>query len=444
LIWIKKWLIRDVKIMNYRRKANIVLGSVFVIFLMAAWLKHLWPTHQGIHFFFFVSEASLVGGIADWFAVTALFRKPLGWPYHTALIPRNRDKMIEGITGMVQNELLSETLIRKKIESFHVTPWLIRRVDQTGGAHFLARKLSKMLVNTLGKVSVPHAATEIERFIKGKLADAGISKPALKGVRSLLEKREFESWLDERIEEGLELVAQPSVKTKLLKSLGLIQQEQVGNGGMLQRTILGLFQATDGLNLDEAADSLQVELLLHLRELKQANHPLRGRLKEIFTDKLLAYEEDAEILNRIELWKNTLILETNLEAIITPILNQVLSPLQEGELPSGELLSDFLEPIIEKWWFEFKEDAQLQMGIDKLAQDLLIQALQTEHAVIGQVVRETLEGLNDEELNQFIEDKAGEDLQWIRINGSLVGGMVGAILFVLLNYGYAPLLGFLR
>lgn len=431
--------------MNYRRKANMVLGSVFLIFVGAAWLRYIWPAHQGIYFFFFVSEASLVGGIADWFAVTALFRKPLGWPYHTALIPRNRDKMIEGITGMVQNDLLSEALLRNKIEGFQITPWLIRHVEKVGGAHFLSEKLVQILRDTLGKISVPKAASELERRIKGKVIDAGVAKQVIAGARSLLEKAEFDHWLNQRIEEGLELAAQPKVRAKLLQSLGQIQQDQVGNGGgMLQKTLLGIFQVTDGLNLDEAADSLQVELILHLRELQRPNHPLRGRLKEILRDKLLSWEKDPEALNTIELWKNTLVLETNLNAVLLPVLEQVLSPLREGKLPSGQELSDFLEPILVKWWFEFKEDTHLQSNLDKLSQDILLRALQSEHAVIGQVVRETLEGLNDEELNRFIEEKAGNDLQWIRINGSLVGGMVGAVLFILLNYGYTPLLGVLR
>ncbi len=430
--------------MNYRRKANIVLGSVFLIFMVAAWLRHLWPTHQGIHFFFFVSEASLVGGIADWFAVTALFRKPLGWPYHTALIPRNRDKMIEGITGMVQNELLSEALLRNKIEGFHLTPWLIRHVENAGGANFLSEKLSQILKDMLAKTSASEAASVLEHWIKGKVIDAGVAKSVLVGARSLLEKKEFDRWLDERIEEGLELAAQPKVRDMLLQSLGQLQQQQVGNGGMLQKTLLGIFQVTDGLNLDEAADSLQVELILHLRELQYRNHPLRGRLKEIFRERFSNWVQDSETLNAIELWKNTLILETKLDDVLLPVLEQVLAALREGKLPTGQTLVDFLEPIFESWWSEFKGDAQIQSILDKLIQDLLIRALQSEHAVIGQVVHETLEGLNDEGLNRFIEDKAGNDLQWIRINGSLVGGMVGAVLFVLLNYGYTPLLGFLR
>lgn len=430
--------------MNYRRRANAVLGTVFVIFILAAGLKHYGPMHQGISFFYFVSEAALVGGIADWFAVTALFRKPLGWPYHTALIPRNRDKMIEGITGMVQDELLSETLLRKKIEGLNLTQGLIRFIEKSGGADLLAEKLGAYLIRSFEKLSQEDAAKNIalkgEQWLKEKVIDTGISKRALAGARTLLDKEEFEHWLDDRIDQLLELAAQPKIKDKLLQSLGLIQQEQAAGGGMLQRTLLGLFQVTDGINLDEAAESLQVELILHLRELQQPNHPLRGRLKAVLREKLYSLEKDPDALNTLELWKNSYVAEANLEALLQPILSQALESLGKGKLPSGESLTDVLKPILDSWWSRVKEDTELHTLMDELSRKLLIQILQTEHTVIGQIVRETLEGLNDEEMNQFIEDKAGNDLQWIRINGSLVGGVVGAILFVLLNYGYTPLL----
>jgi uncharacterized membrane-anchored protein YjiN (DUF445 family) len=430
--------------MNYRRKANWVLGSVFLIFLIASWLRYLWPEHQGIHFFHFVSEASLVGGIADWFAVTALFRKPLGWPYHTALIPRNRDKMIDGITGMVQDELLSEALLRKKIESFNIAQWVIKSVEQAGGSHLLAKKFAQLIENTLLKVSTTEVAGKIEKTLKGKFLDMGISKRVLVEARSFLRKREFDLWLDERIEEGLELASQPRIKAMLLQSLGQIQEEQVGNGGMLQKTLLGIFQVTDTLNLDEAAEALQIELILHIRELKEHQHPLRERLKGVFEEQLLVWQGDPTVLNALEDWKNTLVLELELQAILTNVLEQVFNPLRSGLLPSGQPLANVIEPSLKQWWTNFKEDIDLQGRLDKLCQDFLIQALQSEHAVIGQIVRETLEGFDDEELNRFIEDKAGEDLQWIRINGSLVGGVVGAALFVLLNYAYTPFLGLLR
>lgn len=429
--------------MNYRHKANIVLGSVFIIFILVAALRHLYPTVPGLRFFLFVSEAALVGGLADWFAVTALFRKPLGWPYHTALIPRNREKMVETLVAMVQNELLSENLLRQKIQGFRLSPWLIDKVERSGGVPFLSQKLTSILGERCKNLKIPESAAALESIIKNKLLDWGIAKPLLAKLRLVIEKDQLDPLLDQGTEKGIEFASTPQAKELLTQILGQIQEKQVGNGGKLQKTILGLFQVTDGINLAEAAEALQIELILHLRELQAPYHPARGQLKALLLEKILVWESNSDTLNAIEAWKNTLLTGTNLQPLLASTLEQALGILDKGQLPSGQGLAEFLEPIIEKWWSTLKEDTDFQNYLDHFCQDLLIQVLQKEHALIGQVVRDTLESLSNEELNDFIEDKAGNDLQWIRINGSLVGGIVGAILFVLLNYGYSLLLTWL-
>lgn len=430
--------------MDYRRKANTVLGSVFVIFIFAAVLRHVYPTVPGLHFFFFVSEAALVGGLADWFAVTALFRKPLGWPYHTALIPRNRDKMVEAVVSMVQNELLSENLLRQKIQGFHLSPWLIRKVEKYGGASFLVKKLSQAIVHGCKNVKISESASTLESIIKNKLLESGLAKPMLAKLCELVEQDQFEPFFNEGLDKGIDFATRPEVKEMLVKLLGQIQEQQVGNGGKLQKTILGIFQVTDGINLEEAAEALQIELILHLKELQTPYHPVRGQLKELIMTKLQLWESDPSVLNNLETWKNTMLGEAKLQPLLENILTQALESLKAGELPSGQALSEFLEPMIEAWWSTIKEDFDFQKNLDQFAQELLIHTLQSEHAVIGQTVRDTLNSLSNDELNDFIEDKAGNDLQWIRINGSLVGGIVGAILFVFLNYGYSPLLEWIR
>ncbi|WP_018212281.1 DUF445 domain-containing protein [Desulfitobacterium hafniense] len=430
--------------MDYHRKANRVLGSVFIVFLIAAGLRFTYPTAPGVHFFLFVSEAALVGGLADWFAVTALFRKPLGWPYHTALIPRNREKMVEAIVIMVQNELLSENLLRQKIQGFRLSPWLISKVEKSGGAAFLAEKLGTALGKGCQNLKIPESAAVLESMIRNKLMDSGLAKLFLAKLRIMVEKDELDPLLKEGIDKGIDLATTPRAKELLIQVLGQIQEKQIGNGGKLQKTILGLFQVTDGINLDEAAEELQIELILHLRELQAPYHPVRGQLKELILEKLQSWERDPDALNTLESWKNTLLAETTLQPFLESLLEQVQVSLQAGRLPSGQALDHVLEPMLAAWWSALKEDTHFHALVDQFVQDVLAQALQSEHAVIGQTVRDTLESLSNEELNHFIEDKAGNDFQWIRINGSLVGGIVGGLLFVILNYGYSPLLELIK
>jgi uncharacterized membrane-anchored protein YjiN (DUF445 family) len=93
---------------------------------------------------------------------------------------------------------------------------------------------------------------------------------------------------------------------------------------------------------------------------------------------------------------------------------------------------------------EVQADPNLQETLDPFFRNTLLEIAQKEHSLIGEIVQETLEDLSDDELNRFIEDKAGNDLQWIRINGSIVGGILGFLLFFILNFGYQPLLVILK
>ncbi|MDU2066014.1 MAG: DUF445 family protein, partial [Sporomusaceae bacterium] len=94
------------QVFTKRRKiANWALALSFICYLASLYLTISFHESAGASIFKAVAEAALVGGVADWFAVTALFRKPLGFSYHTALIPRNRERMARAMAAMVQNEL---------------------------------------------------------------------------------------------------------------------------------------------------------------------------------------------------------------------------------------------------------------------------------------------------------------------------------------------------
>lgn len=99
--------------MNSKARANLVLLLVFAAFLALVVLEFYLVRSPWLAFLRFGLEGALVGGLADWFAVTALFGKPLGIGWHTALIPRNREKFILALRNLVENELLSMTTCKK-------------------------------------------------------------------------------------------------------------------------------------------------------------------------------------------------------------------------------------------------------------------------------------------------------------------------------------------
>ena len=96
-------------------KANIALLVSFLFFLVSLYLHLQVYESFWVDGIMTVSEAALIGGVADWFAVTALFRRPLGFPYHTAILPRRRNQLIQAIVVMVQKEFFSFTISKKSI-----------------------------------------------------------------------------------------------------------------------------------------------------------------------------------------------------------------------------------------------------------------------------------------------------------------------------------------
>jgi uncharacterized membrane-anchored protein YjiN (DUF445 family) len=427
--------------MNYRRKANITLTAVFLFFLGAVLLDYFIPNSFGIKLLYFVSEAALVGGIADWFAVTAIFKKPLGWGYHTALIPRNREKVIEAIASIVQKELLNMNIIRKKMEEIPFVEGLFLSVEKAGGSVYLTDTILAYLRRYAEKQEPVQLAEKLAVFIRSTAKTWNLA-PRVRVIREwALENGYIDLGLD-RLAEGLwEKASDGEIRLTILRYFEEIKEEKVSSGGSIFRTLMGFVEMSDGLNLTEAADAFQVELLLTLRKLRDPSDPLRISLKDIFINKAIELEDDIRFSAKIERWKEDVLSDVLLNKFLETVLEEALQVAVSPSTPlEPSALYRTLHPYVEKYWLSIQHNLKLREKINLFLVDTLCQVIQNEHDLIGSMVRETLAAYTDQDLNQFVEEKAGNDLQWIRINGSMIGGVVGLILFLFLNFVYDPYL----
>ncbi|MDP4128347.1 MAG: DUF445 domain-containing protein [Bacillota bacterium] len=428
--------------MNYKRKADITLAAVFGFFFVAAIFEHFNPSSFVVRLIYFVSEAALVGGIADWFAVTAIFKKPLGWGFHTALIPRNREKVIEAVASMVQKELLRVDVIRKKIERIPFIDTLICYVEKQGGAVSLTDKLTGYVRRYAEKQKPDELAERLARYIRLKAKTWELTPKVQEAGEWALKQGYLDQGLDRLVESMWDKVSEGETRQVILRYLEEIKEEKVSNGGSILRTLMGFVEMSDGLNLDDAADAMQIELLLTLRNLQDHQHPLRVSLKETLLNSAARITSDPGFETQVEQLKNDVLddtlLERALEGILKTALNVAAAPSTSLE-PNA--LYQILYPLVEKWWVNVQENTALRETFNSWIVDTLCRVIQNEHDMIGNMVRETLSAYTDRDLNQFVEEKAGNDLQWIRINGSMIGGVVGLILFLLLEFIYTPIIG---
>ena len=425
--------------MNYHRKANITLAAVFLFFLGAAVLEHFNPGNFGIRLMFFVSEAALVGGIADWFAVTAIFKKPLGWGYHTALIPRNRAKVIEAVASIVQTELLNMNLIRKKIEEIPFIEGLLLSVEKVGGSVYLTDMILDYLRRYAEKQEPAQLAEKLAVFIHCTVKTWNLA-PRVQDISGWALKHGYIDLGLDRLAEGLwDKAADGETRKTILRYLEEVKEEKVSNGGSIFRTMMGLMEMSDGLNLDEAADALQVELLLTLRKFRDPLDPLRVSLKNILLNRVEELGFDTRFSTQIEQWKEDVLTDALFNRFLESVLGEALK-VASSPSPSTDpnALYRTIRPYVEKYWVSVQHISELRARINSFLVDTVCRVIQNEHGLIGGMVRETLAAYTDQDLNRFVEEKAGNDLQWIRINGSMIGGVVGFLLFLFLDFVYDP------
>ena len=417
-------------------KANAALVSSALFFLFALYLHLHVPSAIWTDGLLMVSEAALVGGVADWFAVTALFRRPLGFPYHTAILPRRRDSFIHAIVVMVQKEFFSRRKIFRHIEKIHLFPMLqeflhkeATETRMTGTvlhfirASFLRKKNKKAiayLAERLKSILLREDPSELMNRFDALFRTNEWDQKALVRISCLLAQE----------------VSTEETRQSIREALAELEREKIGDG-FLSR----LLEVTNTVNLDEGAELIQRHTCHVLNELGREHSPLQENAIALLHDCIGDLRQDAELLRLARELQERLACELPIEETLGRLFqglrNHFQMDLQREVDPIAEHMPAFythLQSILhveyQHMLFLIEERMELQKIITKVLYDLLARSALHAQTLVGVIVGNVLSRLTDEELNHLVYDKVEEDLLWIRVNGSLVGGCIGLRLFI--------------
>lgn len=463
--------------MENKKLANRILLFLFLGFSIITLFRIFILDNFTVRMLSFTIEAALVGGIADWFAVTALFKEPLGFSWHTGIIPKNRDKVIDSVAVMVENELLSSQFIEGKIKELPIIDLLISYVDNPNIKKSVANLIEKYAQDISARFDTGEIAENIESFLKGKLKNTNISVWLKKLADWAIEKGEYEQVLETIINGLIIFVKKDSTKNEIYKILNEVvekrKSETTGFKQLFLELSLDIAQGTNSINIKDAADSLQLELLKILINMKDKNDPMYIKLDQMLKEAMRKMETDPVTINSIEKWKEEIIariqLKEELERFIKGAIEISVNVPAQIENYSTDIREEFKGEItgqstqlenyyidagtstgnsskvirwlmiqVNKYWNNFKEDENIKNWLEAYIKENLMKVIKAEHHLLGIMVKETLNGFTNEALNEFIESKAGNDLHWIRINGSIVGAVVGMILYLFVNLFYGP------
>lgn len=435
--------------------ADRVLLLAFVIFLIALGLdfshRSLWSA-----WLLFVAEASLVGGIADWFAVTALFSRPLGFPWHTAILPSHREEFIEATVKMIRREFLSRQKLFAIIREESWQGALVDRLFSREMREELTATLVKLLGEFLRSMDLKVAESAVAQSVRQQLGQLS-PRQMVEHIKESLDRGGSEELFAALGRYTEAVIDSPGFEERVSYQLSRLVEQ--GETNPLMAMMKGFANMIGIANYDEAAHLIRVRLGNLAAALEGRDQKLQRELAAALSEALERLAFNESFCRDFHLVSDEVIARLPVEQAVTQVFSgfradmSSVASLERGELmkllPAAEGSTD--EPVGSNLP---AVTANIASVLGRLAPELVesfLSALRNEPAtaallydmggrtalkareLAGTIAREVMGCLSDEELNALVYDKIEPDLLWIRMNGSIVGAVIGFFMFILLE-----------
>jgi len=410
--------------MKSRNLATISLAVMAFGFLVTLFL----PDNLAVILLRGGFEAGLVGGIADWFAVTALFRHPMGLPIpHTSLLLKNRDKLVQSLISAMENELLNKESIENKLRKINIisigSGLLTRLFGRKKARTEMLEQLSGLVLRLPVEQAIPHLQSALAGYVRE--LDLGTAADSI--ATKLMNEGKDVAALDY----ALEQVSVWSGRAETRAMLGKIAAQKLAEvklGGLKGMA----FQAFVGFMDEEMlGEMLQGMLVSGIRDFREEDNPYReGIIQEIRVALFQLLNDEQRTASMKEWAVNELQGEAAsqfLTARLEELRGKAVSLLKEDQVRGGRRLFALYAMLVRRI---SKEQAWIQSWEERIRASL-ITVVEGNHYRLGLLVKENLDQMDDASLVNMLEDKVGKDLQWIRVNGALCGFVVGLVLTII-------------
>ena len=359
------------------------------------------------------AEAGLVGGLADWFAVTALFRHPMGLPIpHTAIVPRNKDRIGDTLAHFIRHNFLIPRLIAKRMRTIDVAgavgrfladPTASEGRMRSGGSRLIADVLSSLDQDRLGGM------------VKGALAD----RLRQLDISPLLGQTLRAAMADGRHQPLIDGFVDWANKT-LTANDHLIRE-------MVHERANALLRFT---GIDETIANSIINGLHKLLEdmASEPEHPLRLRVDEGLAKLAQDLQTDPVMQERVGRIRNEVLDNPAIKRWLDSLWEQARAALLRAARDPQSALAGRFGDTLRQTGATLIEDARLRQTINRFARRAVVGGVESYGDSAVKLVSETVRGWDVDTVTERLESAVGRDLQYIRINGTLVGGLVGVLI----------------
>jgi uncharacterized membrane-anchored protein YjiN (DUF445 family) len=391
-----------------------VIPLVLLLFMAGLYALSRNPDPAWLAWLNAFSEAAMVGALADWFAVTALFRHPMGIPIpHTAIIPRRKDEIGDSMAQFVADNFMEPAAIRGKLHSaglsVRIAGWLSRPESRT--------RIASMCLRTMSWVMAAIGEAQVRQFIRRvgerNLQSMPLAPLAGKALEILTEHGRHQEILTQVLRFCIVMLHENREKIR-----GRVQQESPW--------------WIPGFVDDKIVKQMlgRIETLLFEMSL-DPDHEVRGRFNQHVTNLAVELQTSKEYLRMGEKIKNDMLQNEALHDYVLVLWNDLQTRLAESIDSPESGLGASLAEMFANLGDELSTDTGMQQWLDEWLTGAIVEVVNVNRVEISSLISDTVRSWDPKTTSRRVELAIGRDLQFIRINGTLVGGLVGIIIHLL-------------
>jgi uncharacterized membrane-anchored protein YjiN (DUF445 family) len=395
-----------------KRAATILLAVAFVTTLIARATQHL---HPALGFLAAFAEAATIGGLADWFAVVALFRHPLGLPIpHTAIIPNNRHRIATSLGEFVQVHFLGPEVVSAKLKSIDFVDVARRWLEVPRNSAGLAQTILRLLPQFTQAFEHSGAGSFALRFVRGQASRIDFAPFAADFIDLLIKQGHHRQLFDAGLAGVAKLLSDKgtleTIRAKIKEELPALFNFFRADAILLKRIVTSTFTLTEEIRNDP-------------------DHPLRAEFNA-FLQKFARDLRDnpRQYSDTIRDFAETIGNNPELGNVLGKLFAALMEATRDGARESSSQLTLSLTRMLVEAGAGVEAEPHLKAYLNDAAATALATIVERRKSGISRFISDQVDSWDMKELISIIEVNAGRDLQYIRFNGTIIGGLAGLAL----------------
>ncbi len=396
--------------------ATALFLAVTVIYLLSRIFERRYPALALVAAF---AEAAMVGALADWFAVVALFRHPLGLPIpHTAIIPRNKTRLAQNLGTFIAGNFLGTATILERIRAFdpaaRLTAWLAKRES----AQMLSDYAARGMLFWLDAVEDTRVQRFVQNVVTGRLKSLDLARLSGELLDVLTQQGRHQQLLDQLLKIGRVLLRRQAtralvadlIEKNLNAMLRTFNFRNVIGHYVARKLVLGLAKFLKGV----AAD---------------AQHPFRRKFDEFAHDLIVKLKTDPQYRLKGEQIRDQILASPEVAEYLRSIWLQLRDWLRGDLAGADSTIKAQITAAVLDIGARLQGNREMQQWLNETIESLASALVERNREKVGRFIAEQVGAWDDRHMVRQVELNIGKDLQFIRINGTLVGGLVGVLIF---------------